>query len=49
MSAHEPTRLGKLLSLLLLVSLLLFGTILVLVFMNWGNAQWSIVLSLIHI
>lgn len=44
MSAHEPTRLGKLLSLLLLVSLLLFGTILVLVFMNWGNAQWSIVL-----
>lgn len=44
MASHEPTRLGKLLSLLLLVSLLLFGAILILVFLNLGNAQWSIVL-----
>lgn len=48
MSAHEPTRLGKLLSILLFIHLLLFGAILVLVFMNRGSAQWSIVILSLH-
>lgn len=44
MSVHEPTRLGKLLSILLFVSLLLFGGILGTVFLHWGSSQWPIVL-----